>query len=289
MPTPPPDWIVASETGRLTDVLVCAPDHYRWIPSNAIVRRTLAAGRQPDLQALQSQHRELVAALEQGGARVHHLPPEPHLPYMAYTRDSVVATHRGPVLCQLERPQRRGEYAPLLDWHGGRFWRKSSAGTLEGGDVHILRSGLALIGASGGRTDMAGAEQLAGWLRAEGWEVRVEPFDEHFLHLDVLFCLAAPGLAVACLDVLEDDLLRWLAGHGIRCIPVPYRDTMRLGCNILSLGAGQVVSARESTTLNAALRAEGLVVLDPALSLFTAGGGGPHCLTCPLAREEEAP
>lgn len=283
----PPAWTVTSETGRLTDVLVCAPDHYRWLPTNAIVRRTLTTGAQPDLQGLQSQHRELVQALEQGGARVHHLPPEPHLPYMAYTRDSVAVTHRGPVLCQLERPQRRGEYAPLLDWHQGRVWRKSSAGTLEGGDIQILRPGLALIGASGGRTDLAGAEQLAGWLRAEGWEVRIETFDEHFLHLDVLVCLAAPGLAVACTEVLPEDFLGWLAGHGIRCIPVPYREAMRLGCNILSLGGGRVISAGESRGLNAALRAEGLVVLDPALSLFTAGGGGPHCLTCPLAREEE--
>jgi arginine deiminase len=46
-----------------------------------------------------------------------------------------------------------------------------------------------------------------------------------------------------------------------------------------------VISARESTRLNAALRAEGLTVLDPALSLFTLGGGGPHCLTCPLLRD----
>jgi arginine deiminase len=281
-------WKVESETGRLADVLVSAPDHYRWLPTNAIARRTLAGGGQPDLQGLQAQHRELVAALEQGGARVHHLPPEPHLPYMAYTRDSVVVTHRGPVLCQLERPQRRGEYAPLIDWHAARgsgFWRKSSAGTLEGGDVHILRPGLAAIGASGGRTDLAGAEQLAGWLRAEGWEVRVETFEEHFLHLDVLFCLAAPGLAVACLDVLEAGFIGWLRDRGIRCIPVPYRDAMQLGCNILSLGAGRVISAAESQGLNAALRAEGLTVLDPALSLFTAGGGGPHCLTCPLSRD----
>ncbi|MFZ4408880.1 MAG: dimethylarginine dimethylaminohydrolase family protein [Paracraurococcus sp.] len=288
----PPPWTVASETGRLTDVLVCAPDHYRWIPTNAIARRTLAGGNQPDLQGLQAQHRELVSALEQGGARVHHLPPEPHLPYMAYTRDSVVVTHRGPVLCQLERPQRRGEYAPLLDWHaahGSAFWRKSSAGTLEGGDVHILRPGLAVIGASGGRTDAAGAEQLAVWLRAEGWEVRIEPFDEHFLHLDVLFCLAAPGLAVACLDVLPHDFVAWLKDRGIRSIPVPYRAMMQLGCNLLSVGGDRVISAAESRDLNTALRAEGLTVLDPALSLFTAGGGGPHCLTCPLSRVEETP
>jgi N-dimethylarginine dimethylaminohydrolase len=86
--------------------------------------------------------------------------------------------------------------------------------------------------------------------------------------------------------VLPEEFVHWLAGHGIRCIPVPYREAMRLGCNILSLGGRRVISARESAGLNAMLRAEGLEVLDPALSLFTAGGGGPHCLTCPLAREE---
>ena len=279
-------WSVSSETGALTDVLVCPPDHYRWIPTNSIVRRTLAGAQQPSAMALAAQHAELVDALRQGGARVHVLPPEPHLPYMAYTRDSAVVTPWGPVLCQLERPQRRGEYAGVMDFHAGAFWRKSSAGTLEGGDIHILKPDVAVVGASGGRTDLAGAEQFAGWLRAEGWEVRVEVFDEHFLHLDVLFCLAAPGLAVACLDVLDPDFVAWLKGHGIRCIGVPYRDAMALGCNILALGRGRVISARGSATLNAALRAEGLTVLDPDLSLFTAGGGGPHCLTCPLMREE---
>lgn len=59
---------------------------------------------------------------------------------------------------------------------------------------------------------------------------------------------------------------------------------MRLGCDVLSPGDGRAVSASASRELNAALRAEGLAVPDPELSLFTAGGGGPHCPTCPLAR-----
>ena len=280
-------WNVASETGPLREVLVCPPTHYRWVPTNSIVRRTLEEGGQPPTAVqLAAQHGELVDALRQGGARVRVLVPEPHLPYMAYTRDQSVMTPWGPVLCQLERPQRRGEYAALHRFHEGHFWRLSSAGTLEGGDVHIIRPGLALIGHSGGRTDEAGAGQLADWLRAEGWEVRLERFDEHFLHLDVLFCMAAPGLAVACLDVLDQGLLEWLRGHGIRTLPVTYAEAMRLGCNVLALGDGRVISARESTRLNQALRAEGLEVLDPALSLFTMGGGGPHCLTCPLLRDE---
>lgn len=279
-------WAVSSETGTLTDVLVCPPDHYRWIPANAIARRTLGAGQQPSVMALKAQHGELVAALEQGGVRVHALRPEPQLPYMVYTRDSAVVTPWGPVLCQLQRSERRGEYAALLEFHGQDFWRLSRTGTLEGGDIHVIRPGLAVVGASGGRTDLAGAEEFAAWLRAEGWECRVESFDEHFLHLDVLFCMAAPGLAVACLDVLPPDFIAWLKGHGIRCIGVPYRDAMALGCNLLCLGRDRVISAAASRDLNAALRAEGLTVLDPELSLFTAGGGGPHCLTGPLKRED---
>lgn len=278
-------WTVSSETARLADVLVCPPEHFRWLPTNSIARATLAGGGQADPRGAEAQHRELVAAIGQAGTTVHTLRAEPHLPYMTFTRDSVVVTHRGPVLCQLERPQRRGEYAPLIDWHQGRFWRKSSAGTLEGGDVHILRPGLAAIGCSGGRTDAAGAEQLAGWLRAEGWEVRIEPFAEHFLHLDVLFCMAAPGLALACAEALSEGFLAWLASHGIRWIAASYAEAMQLGCNVLALGQDSVISAAESRRLNAALRAEGLSVLDPALGLFTAGGGGPHCLTCPLARD----
>lgn len=288
-----PRFAVASETGWLREVLLCPPDHYRWIPTNTVARRTLATAAQPAPRDLAAQHGELAAALSQAGVTIHRLPPEPHLPYMAYTRDQVVVTPWGPVLCQLERPQRRGEYAAVLDWHAAQagegrsaFWRKSSAGTLEGGDIHILRPGVAVIGASGGRTDEAGAAQLAGWLRAEGWECRIEPFDEHFLHLDVLFCMAAPGLAVACTDVLDEGFLAWLRERQIRVIPVPYREAMRLGCNILALGGDRVISARGSAALNAALRAEGLAVLDPDLSLFAAGGGGPHCLTCPLLREE---
>ena len=280
-------WAVSSETGRLADVLLCAPEHYRWLPTNAIARRTLAEARQgPTPAQIAAQHGELAHALEQAGVRLHWLRPAAHLPYMVYTRDQSVITPWGAVLCQLERPQRRGEYAALMEFHGGAFWRLATNGTLEGGDIHIIRPGLAVIGASGGRTDEAGAAEFAGWLRAEGWEVRVEVFDEHFLHLDVLFCMAAEGIAVACLDVLHPAFVAWLGARGIRCLDVPYGEAMALGCNILALGDGRVISARESTRLNEALRAEGLTVLDPMLGIFAQGGGGPHCLTGPLCRIE---
>ena len=97
--------------------------------------------------------------------------------------------------------------------------------------------------------------------------------------------MAAPQLAVACVEVLGDDFADWLKTRGIRVIDATYREVMTMSCNLLALGGDRVVSPRHSARINAALRAEGIEVLDPELDLFAAGGGSVHCMTMPLARE----
>ena len=144
-------WSIDSETGVLTDVLLCRPDHYQWIETNAIAVQTLASGRPIDAQRLQAEFRELEDALDQAGVRRHYLEPEPHLPYQVYTRNSSQTTPWGPALTQLALAPRRGEIASVLRFHAGRdgFWRYCSHGAIEGGDIHIIRPGLLLVGWSG--------------------------------------------------------------------------------------------------------------------------------------------
>ena len=48
-------WGVESEYGRLTDVLVCPPDNFRWLPTSAISRATLESGRRFDSDAVRAQ------------------------------------------------------------------------------------------------------------------------------------------------------------------------------------------------------------------------------------------
>jgi N-dimethylarginine dimethylaminohydrolase len=111
-------------------------------------------------------------------------------------------------------------------------------------------------------------------------------FPEHFLHLDVIFCMVAENLAIAAVDVLDEADLEWFRAQGIRILPVTYREAMRdMGCNVLALGRDRVVSPRHSTRINAMLRAEGLSVLDPELNQFSRGGGSIHCMTMPLRRQ----
>jgi N-dimethylarginine dimethylaminohydrolase len=279
------DWTVDSETGVLTDVLMCPPDHYRWIDTNAIAHGTLGAGTPFDPQAAQSQFDGLAALLRREGARPWFLAPQPHLPYQVYTRDSSQTTPWGPMLTQLRMPQRRGEYASVIDFHGQGLWKYASAGTCEGGDIHIIRPGLLLVGYSGVRTDEVGARQLAGWFETEGWTVRLQPFAEHFLHLDVLFCMARDDLAVCCVEVLGVEFTAWLAGHGIEVVEAGYAEVMAMSCNLLALGDGRVISPAHSARINGELRARGVAVFDPPLDLFARGGGSVHCMTMPLRRE----
>lgn len=282
-------WGVGSETGRLTDILLCQPDYYRWIPINAKAKATLVSQRPYDHAGMLAQYQEMIAALEGADVVCHFLEPDPALQYQVYTRDSSQMTPDGVAMMLMDRPERRGEYASIIDFYaaaGIPVCFKTTAGSLEAGDIHLIRPGLAVIGYSEVRTQYAGAEQFAGYLRDRGWEVRLQYFPDLFLHFDVLFCMVADGLAVACRSVLDDDFLSWLEVHQIRTIDVSYKDTIQLGCNLVALGNERVLSMADNKSTNAAMRAEGLVVLDPHLDLLYAGGGSVHCLTMPLHRED---
>ena len=282
----PVQWRVDSEYGVLRDVLLCRPDYFKWLPLNFLATQSLAAGTQPGPAEINAQYDELLAAFADADVRTHFVRPEPHLAFQVYTRDSSTVTPWGPVLSQHYREVRRGEYAPILDFYGpGNFFKFANQGNVEGGDVHIIRPGLLLVGCSGGRTTRPGAEQYVGWFKEQGWETRIYEIPELFVHLDVAFCMAAPGLAVACTEVLEPELIDWLTGHGIRLLSVTYREMMALGCNLLALGHDRIISPRHNARVNEMLRAEGLKVYDPNLAAFTAIGGGVHCMTMSLARD----
>lgn len=285
--TPPLAYGADSDYGRLTDVLLCEPDHFRWFPANSVAEETLRRGTSFDLQQAQRQHREMVQALESAGVTCHFAAPDPHLPYQVYTRDPDVMTPWGVLVTQMFRPQRVGEVAPIVRFYQGQgipVWNWATAGSIEGGDIHLVRPGTLLIGYSGDRTKEASARQVAGWFEGQGWQVRCQPFAQHFLHMDLLFAMAAEKVALASLEVLPDDFTAWLRGLGIELVPVSYKEAMELNGNVLALGGGKVLSAAGSAGVNAKLRALGLDVLDPDLTMFTMGGGGPRCMTMPIRR-----
>jgi arginine deiminase len=283
-----PGWGVDSEHGRLLDVLLCRPDNFRWRATSAITQATLDAGHSFDSALAASQHAALVEAYEAAGVRCHFLDLDPALPYQVFARDSSAMGPNGTVITQLSQWWRRGEYAPAIRFHQASeipIRGMITAGSLEGGDVMIVEPGAVLIGCGESRTQEVAARQLASWFDEDGWEARVQPFPERYVHIDVLVAVLAEKLAAVCTEVLPATGVAWLRERGFDLIEVSAEQAFTLGVNAVSLGGERVISAAGAGELNDALRSRGLEVLELDLSMFTLGGGGPHCLGQALRRE----
>jgi arginine deiminase len=283
-----PAWGVDSEHGRLLDVLLCRPDNFRWLPTSAISRATLDAGYTYDPELAAKQHASMVSAYKEAGVRCHFLEPDPALPYQVFARDSSAMGPNGTVVTQLAQYWRRGEYAPVIRFHqeqGIPIREMITAGSLEGGDVMIVEPGTVLIGAGETRTQEAAAAQLAGWFKEDGWEARVQPIPERYVHIDVLVAVLGEKLAAVCAEVLPSAVMQWLRGKRFDLIEVSAEQAFTLGVNAISLGGERVISATEARELNEELRSRGIEVVEVDLDMFTLGGGGAHCLGQAVRRE----
>ncbi len=290
--THPSAWGIDNDYGPLHDVLLGRPEYFRWVDAGPITRRTLQnqdqTGNTFNLQTAMAQHAEMVRIYEDAGVTCHYLDSDEVLHRNFFARDSSAMTPWGALICHMQLKCRRADYVTAIRFYQTNdipIWRLVTAGHFEGGDFVILEPGCVLIGYCGERSEKAGAEQVADWVREEGWEAQVAPISREFVHMDGLVVPLAPGLLVACLDALEDWLVTWLRDRGFEFVDVGYREARNLGVNLVALGNDRILSMQGSAVLNGRLRAMGFEVFDPDMSMFTLGGGGVHCLCQALRRD----
>jgi arginine deiminase len=278
---------VAGETDPLQRVLLCAPNHLEPVPCCSVTKESIRAGFESDTHAALAQHRGLREILADSGAKIDLLPPRPGMPDLCFTRDVGVSTPWGLVALNPALKHRAVEVAHFKAWaeaYSQSRVEQITVGSIEGGDVCVARPGLLILGVSGNRTDDEGAEAFAARFRHEGWEVLLYRFDEHFLHLDTIFSMLNPTTALGCTEVLDDEFLENVASHGIQVLPVTYKESRRLGCNVVSIDGQRIVAGAGTPRVSAMMRDAGFTVTEANLDQFTACGGGVHCLTMPLLR-----
>ena len=282
---------VWSETDRLAEVLLCRPTYLEAVPCCSVTRESLCEGFAPSIAEATRQHMMLEAILEANGVTTRQIVAQPGMPDLCFTRDSAVMTPWGLLGLNPAAAHRRMEPAQMLIHARNAKVPALGAievGTVEGGDVCLVRDGLLIVGWSGERTDERGAEAVCGLFAAAGWKCITYRFDPHFLHLDTQFCMVDEDLALACIDVLHDDFLRLLTAEGIELIPVSYKEARRMGCNLLSLGNRRVIASARHPRIAKELRRRGVRVEMVDVAQFERCGGGIHCLTMPLARTRQA-
>ena len=279
-------WGFGNETDRLTDVLLGSPAHLRHLATSSLSRKHLRSSP-CNIQVAQAQHAELVAAYESFGVNVHMQPPEPELPMQVYARDSSVMTPYGAIITAMAQWWRRGEnYAAIRTYErlGIPIYDMVTAGTFEGGDFNVIEEGCVLIGCGGARTQEEGARQVQQWFEAEEWETRLCFIDEFYVHIDLMVVPVGEKLTAVCLETTETGIVDWLRAKGHEIIDVPFRDTMALGCNFMSLGGDRVIAPTTSKSLIEQLRARGFDVAAIDTSEISKTGGGIHCMAQALRR-----
>ncbi len=285
-------WGIDNDYGVLRDVLLGRPDYYRWVEAGPLIGRTLAnqhkTGIEFDFELAQRQHAAMVRIYEDAGVQCHYLDADPVLHRNFFARDSSVMTPWGALICHMQLKCRRADYHSVIRFYQQNqipIWQYATAGHFEGGDFVILEPGTVLIGYGGERTERAGAEQVAEFVRAKGWEVEVAPIPALFVHMDGLVVPLDRKRLVACVDALEDWVVDWLQSRGFEFVEVGFAEAKDLGVNLVALGDKRVLSMAGAEKLNDAMRSLGYEVHAPDMSMFTLGGGGVHCLCQALKRD----
>lgn len=285
-------WGINNDYAPLKEVLLGVPEYYQWVDAGPLIARTLnnahMTGVKFDLQTAMAQHAEMVAIYESNGVKCHYLQSDPVLHRNFFARDSSAMTPWGALICHMQLKVRRADYVTAIDFYQSNnipIWKFATAGHFEGGDFVIVEPGKVLIGYCGERSEQAGSEQVADFVRDEGWEAVTAPISREFVHMDGLVVPLDEKLLVACIDALEPWVVKQLKDWGFEFVDVPYLEAKNLGVNLVALGNGKVLSMKGATDLNHKLRAIGYEVYEPDMSMFTLGGGGVHCLCQALCRD----
>jgi N-dimethylarginine dimethylaminohydrolase len=273
-----------SETGRLRKAVVCPPTFFEIVaPTNAMQEYYWSNGHpRPNPQLMAEQHQMLVKVLRDSGVDVYSLKPDPHLPYQHATRDVGTVIGDRLVLSSMMEPSRRGETEvarQVLKRYGLTVLEPD--GHVEGGD--ILVHGTTLYVGIGKRTDLEGAEYLCRTFKHD-LDIAVLPFKQIYTHLDTVFGVAGPDLALVYEEAFNPPELERIRAAFPRVILLDEAEQKTGGANVLSLDPELVVSIAENVSVNERLRQAGLEVVTVSYSEVIKSGGSVRCDTLPVER-----
>jgi N-dimethylarginine dimethylaminohydrolase len=245
----------------------------------------------PDMEASMAEYEGFLALLDCD--EVIELPAVDTLTIDSiYTRDSILVSPKGLIVCNMGRASRTPEaaanaavYAQLGHTVAGQI---TSPGTLEGGDFIWLDEHHAAVGL-GPRTNEEGIRQLQDILGTEVELFVVElPDPDHpddVLHLMSIISPLDKDLALIYRHFMPQDFILWLQQQGIAFVDVPEEEYLPMGCNVLAMAPRSALMLENLPGVKARLEAAGCTVVTyTGLEISRKGEGGPTCLTRPLQR-----
>lgn len=295
-------WGVDNDVGRLRAVLVSRPgDEWQvmmeggefdeeaqaWIGADKMWY--WSSRQRPDLGKAQAQHDGLVKALQAEGVEVFQLEdPLPKMTKSVFTRDPAIVVKGGAIICRMGVSYRRGEELPftrtLARLGMPILHTVHSRGLMEGGSFVWLNPETAVV-SIGHRCNAEGARQVGEVLKTLGVELLCVDNTGYGLHIDGSFVMVNNDLALAFIQDLPWWFLERLKELGIHILNAdPYDGAF--GVNCLAVRPGRVLMSAHAERTAKRLHSAGVEVVPVEYDELHKGGGGIHCSTLPLIRDE---
>jgi N-dimethylarginine dimethylaminohydrolase len=247
----------------------------------------------PDRALAIEQYETFRSLLEGSGAAVVQAAADSDLTLDAvYVRDASLLTPDGLVCCRMGKATRQHEPAAQRRLFVGCGLPIAGVieapGLIEGGDVVWFDDRTVAVG-RGYRTNDAGIAQLRALVGASV-DVLVVPLPHYRGAADVfhLMSIISPvdaDLALVYSPLMPVPFREWLIDRGIRLIEVPDDEFESMGANVLAVAPRCVIMLDGNPVTRARLEAAHVdVSVYDGSEISVKGGGGPTCLTRPLAR-----
>jgi N-dimethylarginine dimethylaminohydrolase len=256
--------------------------------------KQLSFSAPPDFSRALAEYDRFLEIITNSGCEIVSLPQGDRLTLDSiYTRDAAVVSADGVILASMGKPSRAGEPAAQGDDLRREGWPIAGLitppGRLEGGDLVWLDHRTLAVGV-GARTNEEGIRQLKALLGGSFDELIAVPLPDYpgkhdVMHLMSLISPIDGDLAVIYSRLLPEAFRLTLLKRGYQFVEVPDAEYETMGTNVLALGPRECVMLNGNPKTRAALEKAGpRVHVYDGEEISLKGGGGPTCLTRPLAR-----
>ena len=247
----------------------------------------------PEFEEAIKEFKDFRDLLKDDGVDIIDLPSNRNLTIDSiYTRDSILVSSKGLILCNMGRstrtPEAKENYQSLkLSGHAiaGEI---IAPGTLEGGDFIWIDDKHAAIGL-GPRTNKEGINQLRHIL-GKGVDLHIVdlPKPDHpddVLHLMSIISPLDKDLAVIYRPFMPSSFILWLESLGMKFVDVSNKEYPLMGCNVLATAPRSIIMLENLPIVESSLKKLGCKIRTyKGMEISRKGEGGPTCLTRPLKR-----
>ena len=287
---------VLNEYSQIKEVAIRSPLN-SFIDDNKLSSEweTLRFHSKPDFKEAINEYTYFRSLLEDDGISIIDLPFSELLTIDSiYTRDSILITKEGLILCNMGRSSRTPEAKENFNTLSSKGYKIAgqikAPGTLEGGDFIWIDDHHAAVGL-GPRTNAEGIRQLKEIL-GSSVELHVVnlPQPSHpddVLHLMSIISPLDMDLALIYKPFMPDSFISWLLKLGLKFIEVPEKEYTFMGCNVLATSPRSIIMLEQLPEVQSQLEGAGCKIrMYKGIEISRKGEGGPTCLTRPLERNK---